>query len=167
MSNLRRALAALVLSAASISYAQVPTLPLSGTIRGSIDLIGSIADTDGADGNAFKLLYVVPADRVLRLTDLALSTRGANTTNGPCIATIWRGAPAEAQFVAWNRIKVFGNSSYDKEWVSGPAFGAGAAVWIRMQSVGSGAASTLCTRTDAELPVEVLYTLRGYLFTVP
>jgi hypothetical protein len=173
MPALKFALSFGLLALAMAARAQMPSIQMPATIVGSIEVISNISDVVDPVTNTiqdptvvtgtYRLVYTVPAGRVLRLTDLGLTTARANM-EFPCIMEIWRGTPDGPTGRAWSRIKVFGNQTYDRSWISGPGFAAGSSIWVRFFW---GAAEGLCDRSNSAVPAELRFALRGYLFTVP
>ena len=171
----RLALGALAsLCFASVAKAQTISIQLPATIVGSVEIITNVTDVVDANTNTiqdpffatgtFRRVYTVPAGRVLRLTDLGATTAQADTSSFSCIFEIWRGDDNGPVSRAWSRVKISSPDTYDRSWVSGPPFGGGSSVWMRLLW---GPADRLCQRFNVGTPLEVRFALRGYLFTVP
>lgn len=173
MLTLKLAFAVGLVTLAMSARSQTVSIQMPATIVGSIEVITNISDAVDSSTNTiqdpsvttgtYRLVYTVPSGRVLRLTDLGLTTARANT-GFACIMEIWRGTPEGPTGRAWSRIKVYSDQTYDRSWISGPGFAGGTSVWVRFIW---GAAERLCDRFDPAVPTELRFALRGYLFTVP
>jgi hypothetical protein len=171
----RRALGVLAsLFCASLATAQTISIQLPATIVGSVEIITNVTDVVDVNTNTiqdpffatgtFRRVYTVPAGRVLRLTDIGATTAQADTSVFSCIFEIWRGDDNGPTARAWSRVKIASPDTYDRSWVSGPPFGGGTSVWMRLLW---GPADRLCQRFNPGIPLEIRFALRGYLFTVP
>lgn len=150
-------------SAAAVG--QVPSVVSPGFALDTVESIDTIFDLGAAspDGSVGKKVYTVPAGRAFRLTDLSVDPRNANTSANPCFFELWRGTEAGPTQRAWSRVRIFGSSTYDRSWITGPQFGPGEVVWIIARFDPFNAGLRICTRTDPNIATELRYALRGYL----
>jgi hypothetical protein len=161
--KLRGAVAVLVFAAALGAAAQVPVVVSPGVAGEAVESIGAIGDAGLPGTGAVKKLLTVPAHRSFRLTDLSLGTRLANTNSDTCIVEVLRGTEAGPVDLAWSRVKLVSNGTYDRSWQSPPTFAAGEVVWLRAYFDPFNTGARLCTRTDPNRESQVTYAVRGYL----
>jgi hypothetical protein len=145
--------------------AQVASTIAPGLAVDAAESIGSLSDLEALQngGAVARKLYTVPAGRAFRLTDLGVDPRNAQTTVNPCFFEVWRGNDTAPTALAWVRMRITSEATYDRSWLTGPQFNAGESVWVigRFDPLNTG--TRLCTRGDPNLPTELRYALRGYL----
>jgi hypothetical protein len=143
------------------SSAQVPVVISPGIVGEPAEAIGLVTDANLPGTGALKKLFTVPAGRVFRLTDLSLTTRRADTGPSPCIVEILRGTEAGPTTLAWSRVKILDNETYDRSWQSPPTFAAGEVVWLRAFFDPFNTNLRLCVRANVNTESEIVYGLRG------
>ena len=151
-----------VFAASFGAAAQVPVVISPGVAGEPVESIGAIGDANLPGTGAIKKLLTVPAHRSFRLTDLSLGTRLANTNSDTCIVEVLRGTEAGPTELAWSRVKLVSNATYDRSWQSPPTFAAREVVWLRAFFDPFNAGVRLCIRTDVNRESQVTYAVRGY-----
>lgn len=128
------------LAIAQVAGAQVSILAQPGTVHGSVLLQGQFNDAPYTTLS----LYTVPSNRFLRITDM--------------VFTNYRNAFCDVAFSGKTyEIRIPPNQSIMLNWLNGPSFGPG---------------ETVVLVSTWRLPgwdssCRPIYTIRGYLFTVP
>lgn len=166
MQILKKAALAGLLSASCLASAQVPTVPSAAIVVDTWESIGAMNDLDVFTTGLFQVVrkvYTVPAGRVARLTDMSVDPRNANTSPNPCFFEIWRGNDTQPLAQAWNRVRIFSTSSYDRTWVTPPQFSAGESIWVIGRFDPNNTGIRLCARNDPAQPTELRWALRGYV----
>jgi hypothetical protein len=143
--------------------AQVPVTVAPGVMGDAWEAIGSVGDAGQPGTGVLRKLLVVPPGRSLRLTDLSLVTRRADSGPSPCIVELLRGTDAGPTAAAWSRVKINDRDSYDRSWHTAPSFGPGEAIWLRASFDPFNTGLRLCVRANPNTEAEVVYALRGYL----
>lgn len=161
------ALAIGALSGNSNAAAQAAASAHTAAVIDSFESISVASDAavTPANGSVAIKVLTVPATLNYRLTDLSVDPRNANTDINPCFFEVWRGDENAPKSLAWSRVRIYSNATYDRSWVTGLQFEAGETLWVvaRFDPMNTGLG--LCSRRNINAAAELRYALRGQVLS--